>query len=108
VAGRENKSTEGRLRDEKGRLLPGVSGNPGGRPKLVAEFQKALREQHYERALAALLDCLDDSDGRVRIAAVREVFDRLFGKPKQPITGEEGAPPVSVDLASLLERLAGQ
>jgi hypothetical protein len=55
---------------------------------------------------AAHVEMVPDFD--MRIKAANAVLDRLFGKPKQPITGEEGAPPVSVDLASLLERLAGQ
>lgn len=87
----------------------GVSGNPGGRPKLVKEFQDWLREHAYPQAQEALLKCLQDDDGRVRIAAVREVYDRMFGKPRQPIVGEDGAPPVlGADLAVLLERLAGK
>jgi hypothetical protein len=81
------------------------SPNPGGRPKLVAAFQRALRERHYEKALEALLECLDDEDGRVRVAAVREVFDRMFGKPKQPLTGDVNEP-IAVDLTAMLERLA--
>lgn len=31
-------------RDEKGRLVPGVSGNPGGRPKSVEEFRSRARK----------------------------------------------------------------
>lgn len=30
------------LRDEKGRLLPGTTGNPGGRPKWVKHVQQEL------------------------------------------------------------------
>jgi hypothetical protein len=95
-------------RTPEGKFPKGISGNPSGRPKLIQEFHKALTEQHYPRALAALLECLNDEDGRVRVAAVREVFDRLFGKPKQTITGEDGQPvAVAVDMAAMLERLAG-
>lgn len=86
----------------------GTSGNPGGRPKLLPEFKRALEQKHYPRALEVLRDCLDDEDGRVRIVAVREVFDRLFGKPKQPITGDADEPiAVNVDIATMLARLAG-
>lgn len=89
-----------------GRPFPkGVSGNPSGRPKLIVEFQKALLEKHYQKAIDALDKCLDDEDGRVRMAAIREVFDRLLGKVTQPVSGPDGAPLVSVDLASALQRL---
>ena len=94
-------------RDENGQFAPGGgSANPGGRPKLVAEFQKALRERHYEKALTALEECLDDDDGRVRVAALREVFDRLFGKATQRIAGDDGgALRVDVDFVDVLKKL---
>ena len=57
--------------------LPGQSGNPGGRPKGIA----ALAREHKDKALAVLVEAMDDADGRVRIAAAREVLDRGFGKP---------------------------
>lgn len=91
-------------RDSAGRFGPGNQANPSGRPKKIREFHKWLSEQAYPKAQAALLACLDDEDGRVRVAALREVFDRMFGKPKQPITGDDGKP--LVDIAPLLERLA--
>lgn len=83
----------------------GKSPNPGGRPKLIVAFRKALEERHYEAALDALESALSDEDGKVRIAACREVFDRLFGKASQPITGEDGKP-IAFDLTPILERLA--
>lgn len=93
-------------RTENGKFAPGGgSANPGGRPKLIVEFQKALLERHYQKAIDALDACLDDPDGRVRMAAIREVFDRLLGKVTQPVSGPDGAPLVNVDLASALQRL---
>lgn len=84
----------------------GASPNPGGRPKLIVEFRKALEDRHYGLALTALETALCDDDGKVRIAACREVFDRLFGKATQPITGDDGKPlAVSIDLASALQKL---
>lgn len=57
--------------------MPGQSGNPGGRPKGIA----ALAREHKDKALSVLVAAMDDDDGRVRIAAAREVLDRGFGKP---------------------------
>lgn len=82
------------------------SPNPGGRPKKLVEFQRALTERYYEKALDVLGECLDDEDGKVRMAALRETFDRMFGKASQPITGADGQPLVPAgDLALALSRL---
>jgi hypothetical protein len=71
---------------------PGVSGNPGGRPKALREYQEWLRDNALDKAKQALLDCLASEDGKVRMMAVKEVGDRLFGKAPQAITGEDGKP----------------
>lgn len=65
-----------------------------------------MTDRYYEKALDVLGECLDDPDGKVRIAALRETFDRMFGKASQPITGANGAPLMpSVDLATALAKL---
>lgn len=86
------------VRDAQGRLVAGAL-NPGGRPRVIREFQKALQEQAYPKAIAALIGALESTDDRTRLAAAREVFDRLFGKPRESVTvtGEDGGP-VAVDL----------
>jgi hypothetical protein len=53
-----------------------MTGNPGGRPKGIA----ALAREHKDKALSVLVEAMDDDDGRVRIAAAREILDRGFGK----------------------------
>jgi hypothetical protein len=92
-------------RTSDGKWEKGASPNPGGRPKLIVAFRKALEERHYEKALMALETALDDDDAKVRIAAAREVLDRLFGKASQPVTDADGNP-VMFPLAPFLERLA--
>lgn len=59
------------------KFQPGVSGNPGGRPKGIA----ALARQHTDKALEVLSSALDDADGRIRVAAAKELLDRGYGKP---------------------------
>lgn len=59
-----------------GRFAPGVTGNPGGRPKGIA----ALARQHTDRALEVLSNALEDPDKRVAVAAAKEILDRGFGK----------------------------
>jgi len=55
----------------------GVSGNPGGRPKGIA----AKAREHADKAVEVLVAGMDDPDGRIRIAAAKEILDRGYGKP---------------------------
>jgi hypothetical protein len=71
----------------------GQSGNPGGRPKLVAHIRDLARE-HTEAAVLALVANLGDENGAVRNAAAVALLDRGWGRPMQAVehTGSEGGP----------------
>lgn len=89
------------------RFQPGVSGNPGGRPKgleRTAREAMALREytaksgqtfKGEEAAFQCLIDMFFDEKcaPRERIAAFKEWCDRGYGKAKQSVkvTGESAA-----------------
>ena len=79
------------LRDEKGRFVPGASGNKSGRPRQVG-YVRQLAQQHTEQAVATLAEiCGDESaPARARIAAAEALLDRAYGKPAQAITGPDG------------------
>ena len=69
-------------------LQPGQSGNPGGRPRVIAELQELARA-HAPEAIAELARLAKDAKSEtVRIAAIKELLDRAYGKPTQFVAAE--------------------
>lgn len=62
----------------------GSSGNPGGKSNTEKEFKLAA-QKHWKRALAILVEGMDSTDARTRIAAAKELLDRGFGKAAQSV-----------------------
>jgi hypothetical protein len=61
----------------------GKSGNPGGRPKVLGELQELAR-LHAPDAIAELGRLsLKAKNENARIAAIRELLDRGFGRARQ-------------------------
>jgi hypothetical protein len=60
---------------------PGQSGNPGGRPKVVAEVRDLAR-QHTADAIETLVTIMSDEDAHhsARVAAANSLLDRGYGK----------------------------
>jgi hypothetical protein len=72
----------------------GESGNPGGRSKVLAEVQELAR-QHAPAAIAELSRlALKAKSETARIAAIRELLDRGYGRPRQAmeVSGPAGDP----------------
>src|SRR5262245_15564521 len=67
----------------------GQSGNPGGRPKVLAEV-KDLARVHTAEAIQTLVSIMNNpkSAPAARVSAANAVLDRGFGKPPQHITGQ--------------------
>ncbi len=80
----------------------GQSGNPGGRPKEVAEV-RALARKHGQAAIKKLAALLKSKDERVVLGAAKELLDRGYGKSAQTITGEGGQGPVAVTFRMYLQ-----
>jgi Family of unknown function (DUF5681) len=78
---------------------PGVSGNPGGRPKKAETIEtrkniadvKELAKEMTPKAMKALEDVLDSETAppAAKVSA-SVILDRGWGKPKQSIEGQVG------------------
>ena len=69
----------------------GQSGNPGGRPKVVAEV-KELARAHTGQAIETLVSIMTNhkTAPAARVSAANALLDRGYGKPLQHISGEDG------------------
>ena len=65
---------------------PGQSGNPNGRPRVLADVQNAARE-HSGEAIETLARIMRDpkAPAAARISAACALLDRGYGKPSQAI-----------------------
>ena len=69
-----------KIRDANGRFVPGVSGNPQGRPGLDPEVKSILTAAAPDAA-RKLVELINAEDPRVAGTAAGAVLDRLYGKP---------------------------
>jgi hypothetical protein len=75
-------------------FVKGQSGNPSGRPKVVAAVRDLARV-HAEDGISTLVSIMKDTANppAARVAAAKEILDRGFGKAPQPMDGDgEGGP----------------
>ena len=86
----ENKPGEGR--DEQGRWIPGVSGNPeGAKPetpeqKIIKKASKEFIAEYKEKlaeALPQISPVLVTNALTGDVPAIKEIHDRVMGKPDQ-------------------------
>jgi|SRR5579864_589220 len=64
---------------------PGQSGNPGGRPKIVAEVRDLAR-RHTASAIETLVHIMQHGDkDAARVAAAQALLDRGWGKAVQSL-----------------------
>ena len=82
-------------RTKSGQFRPGVSGNPGGRPKMPEEFRQLARENSIP-ALQVVISILKNpaSANKDRLKAAEIILDRAWGKPVQGVemSGPAGGP----------------
>ena len=73
-----------------GQFAPGVSGNPGGRPKDKARVAELARSYTAE-AIDTLVELMrHGKDDRVRGTAAQALLDRGWGKPKVEVANDSG------------------
>lgn len=75
----------------RGKFAPGVSGNPGGRPKDV-ERVRALALEKSPGAVKVLDEIAHDKKqpGRTRVAASQVLLDHGVGRPATVVVDEDG------------------
>ena len=76
----------------------GQSGNPGGRPKEVAEVRE-LAKNYGSVAIERLVALMASENERTAVAACEAILNRGYGRPAQSltVTGEEDGPPVQLE-----------
>ena len=68
-------------RDTSGRLLPGSRLNPGGRPRATIEDIRERLLPYMAESVETLVELMRSPNGHLRLAAIREYYDRIAGKP---------------------------
>jgi hypothetical protein len=81
-------ATHKKKRMTSGQFAPGISGNPGGRPKDEARVAELARSYTIE-AIDTLVELMRyGKDDRVRGTAAQALLDRGWGKPKVEVVAD--------------------
>ena len=83
-------------RQANGQFPPGASGNPGGRPAALAEVRQLAR-QHTALAIQKLAHIAEHGHSEMaQIAAANALLDRGWGRPTQPLAGDDELPGIGI------------
>ena len=86
----------------------GVSGNPGGRPRVDKDVI-ALARTHTVEAIKTIAKIMRDKDesGAVRLAAATALLDRGHGRPMQAVAFSQVDPVRAAQLQQVVNELKG-
>lgn len=76
-------------------FTPGVSGNPGGRPKKITKVIDKLLDQPFDENRTYLQAFGEETLKRAIMRSdfmAKEILERVEGKVPQALTGPEGGP----------------
>jgi Family of unknown function (DUF5681) len=62
---------------------PGISGNPGGRPKVAHDLQELART-HTPEAFSTVVEIMRAGNNNEKLRAAEIIMERGYGKPIQP------------------------
>ena len=79
----------------------GVSGNPTGAAKRKTKDGRTVAEiarETTDDAIAVLVEICKDKDApaAARVAAADKLLDRGWGRPTQPVSGDDDSAPIQV------------
>jgi hypothetical protein len=93
----ENTLADVPKRGVRGRWVPGASPNPGGRPAGMAEVRDLARS-YTAIAIEKLAHLVQHAKSeQACIAAASELLSRGWGKPTQPIAGDDDMPAIGIN-----------
>lgn len=97
---------------------PGSGRKPGQKNRATLEIKELARAYGPKAIaelarLAGLTNAAGSENETTRVAAIKELIDRGYGRPTQPISGDDDEPPVRLELGiagqrvkSLLDQIA--
>ena len=90
----------------KGGFEKGISGNPGGRPKIMDGVQELARE-HTPAAINTLVSIMNDEKAHhsARVAASNAILDRGYGKAPASVKIENKEPSAAEVFINILKAL---
>ena len=80
--------------------LPKTGGRPKGvGNKATADIKAAAREYSADALKELARLAVEAESEPARVAAIKEILDRAYGKATQPISGDKDEAPIRIDLS---------